>query len=74
MCSSDLRYKIAGKTGTAETGDENDSNNAWFISFAPADEPQYVVVINQCKTDKGGYRMMNTAAEIYEYLFERVNR
>ncbi|GFI51710.1 penicillin-binding protein A [Lachnospiraceae bacterium] len=68
------RYKIAGKTGTAETGDENDSNNAWFISFAPADEPQYVVAINQCKTDKGGYRLMNTAAEIYEYLFERGNR
>lgn len=64
------KYKVAGKTGTAETGDENDSNHAWFTSFAPADDPQYVVVVNQCRSNKGGYRMMKVAAEIYEYLFE----
>ena len=61
-------YNIASKTGTGENGD--DTNNAWFISFAPADDPQYVVVVNQCNTSKYGYRMMDTAAEIYRYLFE----
>lgn len=65
------KYRVAGKTGTAETGDENDSNHAWFTSFAPADNPQYVVVVNQCRTNKSGYRMMKAAAEIYEYLFEK---
>lgn len=61
-------YKIASKTGTAENGD--DSNNAWFVSFAPADDPEYIVVVNQCNTNKYGYRMMDAAAEIYHYLFE----
>lgn len=65
------RYQVAGKTGTAETGDSQETNNAWFISFAPADDPQYVVVINQCRCHKGGYEMAPAAAEIYEYLFEQ---
>lgn len=64
------KYQVAGKTGTAENGDKNDTVNAWFVSFAPADNPQYVVVVNQCKTNKGGYKMTETAAEIYQYLFE----
>lgn len=64
------RYQVAGKTGTAETGDSEASNNAWFISFAPADDPKYVVVVNQCRCRKGGWKMMSTAAEIYQYLFE----
>ena len=62
------KYSIAGKTGTAEVGENAESNNAWFLSFAPADDPQYVVVVNQCKTSKQGYRMVSVATEIYEYL------
>ena len=37
---------VAGKTGTAETpgneacGGGADENQAWFIGFAPADEPE----------------------------------
>ena len=63
-------YSIAGKTGTGENGDEEETDNAWFVSFAPANDPQYVVVVNQIKTHKWGYQMMDTAAEIYRYLFE----
>lgn len=63
------RYQVAGKTGTAENGDEHSTDNAWYISMAPADDPQYVVVVNQCKSHKFGYQMINTAAEIYSYLF-----
>ena len=76
------RYKVAGKTGTGETevvkGDRKaeeevkteNTNSAWFASFAPADDPQYVVVVNQHKTEKFGWRMTPVAAQIYEYLFE----
>lgn len=64
-----INYPIAGKTGTGETGDGQNTNNAWFISFAPADDPQYVVVVNQCRTYKYGYQLMDTAAGIYRYLF-----
>ena len=71
------QYGVAGKTGTGEVavldekGEAAIKNNAWFMSFAPADDPQYVVVINQCRTDKSGYELMPAAAEIYEYLFEK---
>jgi penicillin-binding protein A len=36
--------RVAGKTGTAETG-ENHVNPTWFISFAPADNPRYAVAV-----------------------------
>src|SRR5690625_7666477 len=36
--------KVAGKTGTAETGNEN-AQHAWFTSFAPADDPQVAVAV-----------------------------
>lgn len=64
------RYEVAGKTGTGENGDEDVTDNAWFISFAPANDPQYVVVVNQCRNHKFGFQMMPSVASIYEYLFE----
>jgi peptidoglycan glycosyltransferase len=36
--------KVAGKTGTAETG-VGDIYTAWFIAFAPADHPQVAVAV-----------------------------
>jgi penicillin-binding protein 2 len=38
-------YKVAGKTGTAETGDESKSNNGVFVCFAPADHPRIAVAV-----------------------------
>ncbi|HEY2759197.1 MAG TPA: penicillin-binding transpeptidase domain-containing protein, partial [Pirellulales bacterium] len=35
---------IAGKTGTAETG-SNQPENAWFVGFAPAEQPQVAFVV-----------------------------
>lgn len=35
--------KVAGKTGTAETGKPAD--DSWFVGFAPADDPQVVVAM-----------------------------
>jgi peptidoglycan glycosyltransferase len=35
--------QVAGKTGTAEKGDG--SNLAWFIGFAPADDPQVAIAV-----------------------------
>jgi peptidoglycan glycosyltransferase len=37
-------YKVAGKTGTAETG-VNNVYIPWFIAFAPADAPQVAVAV-----------------------------
>lgn len=35
---------VAGKTGTAETGNE-DAQHAWFTAFAPADSPEVAVAV-----------------------------
>jgi peptidoglycan glycosyltransferase len=38
--------KVAGKTGTAQHGENNTSNPyAWFVSFAPADNPKVAVAV-----------------------------
>ncbi|MGO9877443.1 MAG: peptidoglycan D,D-transpeptidase FtsI family protein [Acidimicrobiia bacterium] len=36
--------QVAGKTGTAETG-TNAPPHAWFIAFAPANNPQYAIAV-----------------------------
>ena len=36
--------KVAGKTGTAELGLGN-VYDSWFVAFAPADHPRYVVAV-----------------------------
>jgi penicillin-binding protein A len=36
--------QVAGKTGTAEAGD-GDAPHAWFISFAPAEEPKVALAV-----------------------------
>ena len=37
--------QVAGKTGTAQTGQTTRSPYAWFISFAPAQDPQVAVAV-----------------------------
>lgn len=40
------QYKVAGKTGTAETtGNQTHSNNGVFICYAPADNPKIAVAV-----------------------------
>ncbi len=34
---------VAGKTGTAETG--NDADDSWFVGYAPAEDPEVVVAV-----------------------------
>lgn len=40
---NNMGYSIAGKTGTAET--ESAGNNAWFIGFAPVENPQIAICV-----------------------------
>ena len=37
--------KVAAKTGTAQTGVNNHSDNGAFVCYAPADDPQIAVVV-----------------------------
>jgi peptidoglycan glycosyltransferase len=36
---------VAGKSGTAQTGIEGANPHAWFMAFAPAEDPQFAVAV-----------------------------
>ncbi|MGD9125206.1 MAG: penicillin-binding transpeptidase domain-containing protein [Desulfarculaceae bacterium] len=40
-----ITIDVAGKTGSAETGREGEMPHAWFVGFAPADAPQFVIAL-----------------------------
>lgn len=46
------RMQVAGKTGTAENS--TGLNHAWFIGFAPADDPKFAVAVILEQADKSG--------------------
>lgn len=62
-------YEIAAKTGTAQRG--NGTNNAWMVTFAPADNPKYVIVLNKLKTQDIGKTLAPIVEELYEQLFQQ---
>ena len=41
---ADCKYKVAAKTGTSQRNDLDIENNSWMVAYAPADDPQIVVV------------------------------
>jgi penicillin-binding protein A len=66
---------VAGKTGTAETpgnkacGGGIDENQAWFIGFAPADDPQIAIAVSvECTPEFGG----DVAAPIFREVAESI--
>jgi len=66
---------VAGKTGTAETpgneacGGGIDENQAWFIGFAPADDPQIAIAASvECTEQFGG----DVAAPIFRAVAESI--
>ncbi len=69
---SDLKIKVAGKTGTAQVS-LNHPNNALFISFAPYSSPEICATV----VIPNGYASANAAyvcREIYGFYFEDENR
>jgi penicillin-binding protein A len=60
--------QVAGKTGTAQAG-EGRENHAWFISFAPADDPQVAVAV---VIEHGGGSGGQNAAPVARGIMEAV--
>jgi penicillin-binding protein 2 len=58
---------VAGKTGTAEVQDKQPT--AWFASFAPANNPRYVVVAMVTQGGTGGTTAAPITREIYDGIF-----
>lgn len=63
----DLPFAIAGKTGTAEEWGWD--NHAWWVGYAPYDEPEIAIAIH---LDYGGLglRSEEVARDIIDYYFD----
>ncbi|MBI4496524.1 MAG: penicillin-binding protein 2 [Chloroflexi bacterium] len=60
---------VAGKTGAAENQDPN--SHAWFAGFAPADDPQVVVVVMLERGGFGGADAAPVARRVLEAALAR---
>jgi penicillin-binding protein 2 len=63
---------VAGKTGTAQSAARDAKgiqDHAWFASFAPADDPQAVVVVLVERGGKGGQVAAPIARQVYQAMF-----
>lgn len=60
--------QVAGKTGTAEV-DSGSTNQAWFIGFAPANDPKVAVAVTVERTQgQGGTVAAPIAKQVLEVL------
>lgn len=65
----DLGIRVAGKTGSAEFNSEKDSH-AWFVGFAPSDNPKIAVSIVVEGAGSGSSVAVPIAKKIFEDYFK----
>ena len=65
----DFPIKVAGKTGTAETGINGTSDNGAFICYAPLEDPQIAIAVY---VEKGGHgsSLATIARSMLEVYFD----
>jgi penicillin-binding protein 2 len=63
----DVEYTVGAKTGTAQAG-KNASNNAWFVAFAPVDNPE-IVVTTMIERGYSGSYASHTARGVMDAYF-----
>lgn len=63
----DFDIEVGGKTGSAQTGIEG-KTNAWFVGFAPFDDPEIAIVVFVRNGGHGGYTA-EVAKEIIAQYF-----
>jgi peptidoglycan glycosyltransferase len=67
--------QVAGKTGTAEIDTDQGINQAWFIGFAPADDPQIAIAATVERTSgQGGTVAAPVAQQVLEALLANSNQ
>ncbi len=64
---ADLEVEIAGKTGTAQEA-KNKANHAFFISYAPYDNPEICVTVN-IPFGYSAANAANIAKNVYKYYY-----
>ena len=65
-----LKVPVAGKTGTAQVAGQKNSN-AWFVGFAPDDDPKIVLVILIENAGEGSQVAVPAAKEVLEWYFSK---
>ncbi|MCL2145244.1 MAG: penicillin-binding protein 2 [Endomicrobia bacterium] len=63
-----VTIKVAGKTGTAQNPQGED--HAWFVTYAPADDPEIAVAVIVENGGGGGLNAVPVAKKIYEAYFD----
>src|SRR3989344_2532886 len=66
---SDLPMKVAGKTGTAQIK-QNTEINAFFIGYAPLDDPQIAILVLVEEAKEGSSNAVPVAKEIFKWYYE----
>jgi penicillin-binding protein 2 len=64
-------WKVAGKTGTAQRDPE--ASDAWFVGFAPYDNPELAVLVLVEKGGHGGTTAAPLAKNVFGYYFANRN-
>jgi len=67
---ANLAIKVAGKTGTAQFGTRGEAH-AWFVGYAPYEEPQIVLTILIEGGGSGDQAAVPVAKEVLEWYFSQ---
>lgn len=65
-----LPVEVTGKTGTAQIAGQK-KENAWFVSFAPYENPKIVLAIMYEDAGEGSSVAVPLAKEIYQWYFNK---
>ncbi len=70
---SDYAYteQIGAKTGTAQINQIDIENSAWFVAFAPFDDPDIAIAVSITNGYSGGAASL-TSQNVFSYFFERL--
>ncbi|MBP9697775.1 MAG: penicillin-binding protein 2 [Candidatus Moranbacteria bacterium] len=66
----DLPVAVAGKTGTAQFG-SNNQTHGWFVSFAPYEDPKLAMIVLVEGQGEEGYNAVPVTKEVYQWYFSR---
>lgn len=64
----DLSVEVAGKTGTAQFGNE-DKTHAWFTSYAPYNNPELAMIVLVEGGGEGHSSAVPVTKEVYKWYF-----
>ena len=66
---SDLSFKTAGKTGSAQVAD-NTRTNAFFVGYGPTDNPQIAILVLIENAREGSLNAVPIARDVFEWYYD----